>query len=178
MKTVHVQCAGDCITSDCNKFYHRFRISDVDQNLNKIILKCGEIEFGHKILPSKQIPGLKSYVSEMYDACREGFLEWKRCGSRRKGRQTIQMRISPVRFKLSLRWCEASNTYLRKKLAAGDTKSFWKRVRSVNLETKLPHAIDGTAGDSSIAHLWRQVFRDRFKCVSGSRVRATNFDTL
>ena len=78
-------------------------------------------------------------------------------GSPREGPWAESMRATRARFKLCLRWCRAHEQQLRwqslvAKLAAGDSREFWRAVKSTNPRTNtLPLRVDQAVGENDIA---------------------------
>ena len=174
LRRMNVEWSGECIITNCDRLDHRICVSAVYNRLNDCILKCGKEYFGYHTPVRKQVPGWNHLVREEYRNYREQFLRWKQVGSPRHGTSATAMRTSRARFKLSLRRCRNNELRLRnealaQKLAANNTKDFWKHMRSLNPSHKLPFAIDGFTGSDIIAQKWKEEFESRFNCVDSSR---------
>ena len=75
------------------------------QTFCKQVTYTGEEVFGTKLKSGFVVPGWNNFVKEYYNAWREAFLGWRQAGCPREGPIALHMRMSPARFKHTLKGC-------------------------------------------------------------------------
>ena len=111
----------------------------------------------------KCIPGWNAQVREQYARSRAEFLHWRSLGSPRHGEDAERMRSARAAFKYALRQCRRNEDAMRseamsRKLASGDSRSFWRYVTGSGGASARPDRIDGAVGEEEVANLWATKF--------------------
>ena len=101
-------------------------------------------------------------MKELYEDSRNAFLVWRDNNSPRLGPLAENMRRARAIFKHALRRCRAEEANIRAeslsaKLQGGQTKSFWREVRSLNPSvTSLAQRVGDAKGEENIAFSWKK----------------------
>ena len=164
-------------TESCNNVLHWAGIEEKWRSFIKSVSRIGYEVFGTRFEKKvKVIPGWNALVKEQYQRSRSEFLHWKRIGSPRHGEDAQRMRSARAAFKYALRQCRRDEDVKRaeamsRKLASGDSRSFWRCATGSGGASARPDRIDGAVGDADIADLWARKYSSVLNSVQDEHLR-------
>ena len=167
--------ALNCKDPACTDATHRQGISDMYNDISKILKESSDSIIREGKLSYATIPGWNEHVKEQHEAAREAFLLWKSSGQPRTGIIWDMMRRARARFKYSLRACKSNEDQARAdavawKLGTKKYKEFWSSAHSMsNNKVPLPSSIDNTTGETEIAEYWRNHYCNLLNSVKNDR---------
>ena len=97
-----------CTDVKCKNPDHIKGITDMYDNLVKLLLKAGESITVNKNCRFKKIPGWNDYVKELHQTARNAFLVWRDQNKPKHGPIFDLMKTSRALFKKALRACKSS----------------------------------------------------------------------
>ena len=164
-------------TKNCNDVMHWACIEERWDSFIKSVNRIGYEVFGlcQSNKNVKCIPGWNAQVKAQYARSRAEFLHWKRLGSPRHGEDAQRMRSARAAFKYALRQCRRNEDAMRaeamsRKLASGDSRSFWRCATGSGGAAVRPDRIDGAVGDADVADLWARKYGAVLNSVHDERV--------
>ena len=174
---IHTMDALTCNDNKCSCDHHQQALNTMYSEVCDVLQRASM-----SYIPSKKcntmshyvIPGWNDYVREAHTEARHAYVTWRDFGKPRQGPVSELMKTTRLRFKYSLRQCQAMEETVRadalaKSLADKDMISFWKCVRRMNNTTvPLTTCVDGIVGTDNISNMWKEHYSGILNCVTSN----------
>lgn len=160
----HTQHIQQCNRSACKDPEHIAEINRLYSEIINIMKQSGRTVCGNSRPTHRQRLGWNDLVKDSHLIAREAFLEWIRIGKPRQGVEHREMIVTRARFKYALRNLRKEednirNHMLSDKLAFGQSREFWSKIKSESkYQTVLPLRVGEAVGEAGIAQMWTNHF--------------------
>ena len=169
-----------CNNSRCDDANHIHSLNTLYDEVSNALYSASR-----DFIPSSQctlanqyvIPGWNDLLRDAHTEARHANVTWRDFGKPRHGPVCELMKTTRLRFKYTLRQCQAMEETARadalaKSLAEKDTMSFWKSIKNMNRKSiPLTQTIDGATGAEDISEMWKQHYSSILNCVTNDSCR-------